>query len=357
MKISVKALPVEDIIESLSKTFKAQIKKDGGEFTIELPEKLGQGFIRGTSFASGIGVIEYNVTFFKDIEIHFEINKTHPLKFIFCSEGRVNHAFEENKEMHTIDTYQNVIVSSSGHNGHVLYFKANETSHVFSLEVIRAEFNKRDNFGYKDLDSRLKQLFQDDVARELFFYQGNYSIQAADIVESMATKEHTGFLRSIYLEGKAYEMLAKQISQFIDDQQNGNKSVLLRRSDVEKVKKAVEIINNDLNQNYSVDQLAKEVGTNVNKLQEGFKYMFDLTVNKYVQQVKLEAAKNMLSESDQNISQIVGQIGLNNRSYFSKIFKEKYGVSPKYFLNQKFSESEESEENEDNGENSEDEKD
>lgn len=346
MEIFVKALPVEEIIESLSKQFKSPVKRDGGELTLELPEKLGTGFIRGTSYTSGVGIIEYNVTFFKYMEIHFTVNQTHPLKFIFCSEGKVNHAFEENMETHTIDTYQNVIISSSGHNGHILYFKANETTHVFSLEIIREEFNKRNNFGYKDLDPRLEKLFKDDVARELFFYQGNYSIQAADIVEAMAQKDHTGFLRSVFLEGKAYEMLAKQISQYMDDQQNGNSSVLLRRNDVEKVKRAIEVINQDLNQNYSVDQLAKEVGTNVNKLQEGFKYMFGLTVNKYVQQVKLEAAKEMLGNSDQNISQIVGQIGLNNRSYFSKIFKEKYGVSPKHFLNNKFSDSENSNGNE-----------
>lgn len=332
MEIFVKALPVEEIIESLSKQFKIPLKKDGGELTLELPENLGQGFIRGTSFSSGVGVIEYYVTFFMDLKIHFTINKTHPLKFIFCSEGKVDHAFEENTDVHTIDTYQNVIVSSSGHNGHVLFFKANETTHVTSLEIIRNEFNKRRNYSFKGLNPELNELFQDQVAKKLFYYRGNYSIQAADIVETITNKEHTGFLRLIFLEGKAYEMLAKQISQYHDDQQEGSRSLILRRTDVEKVKRAVELINQDLSKNYSVDHLAKEVGTNVNKLQEGFKYMFNLTVNKYVQQVKLEAAKEMLHHSDHNISQIVGLIGLNNRSYFSKIFKEKYGVSPKYFL-------------------------
>ena len=337
MEIFVKALPVEDILDNLAKQFKTPLKKDGGEFTIDLPENLGQGFIRGTSFSSGIGIIEYRVTFFKDMQIHFTINETHPLKIIFCSEGKVDHSFEENEDIHTVDTYQNVIVSSSGHNGHVLFFKANETAHVTSLEIIRAVFKKRNNFEFKGLHPRLKKLFEDDVAHELFFYQGNYSIQAADIVEAITNKEHTGFLRSLFLEGKAYEMLSKQISQYQDDQQEGGNSLILRRSDVEKVKKAVEIINEDLNRNYSVDNLAKEVGTNVNKLQEGFRYMFNLTVNKYVQQVKLEAAKEMLTSSEYNISQIVNLIGLNNRSYFSKIFKEKYGVSPKYFLHQKVS--------------------
>jgi YesN/AraC family two-component response regulator len=54
-----------------------------------------------------------------------------------------------------------------------------------------------------------------------------------------------------------------------------------------------------------------------------------------MQHIKLEAAKEMLKLSEKNISEIVTSIGLNNRSYFSKIFKEKYGVSPKYFLKNK----------------------
>ena len=334
MQIFVKALPVDEILENFSREFKTNLHKDCGELTVDLPENLGQGYIRGASFETGIGIIQYHVTFYKDMEIHFTMNKTHPLKFIFCSEGRVNHAFEENMETHTIDTYQNVIVASSGHNGHILYFKANETVHVISLEIIREQFNERKNFDYKDLDPTLKRLFEDEVAKKLFFYQGNYSIQEADIVESITNCEHSGFIRNIFLEGKAFEMLSKQVAQYNDDQHEG-KSVILRRSDVEKVKRAIELIQNDLTKNYSVDHLAKEVGTNVNKLQEGFKYMFNLTVNKYVQQVKLEAARELLTHSEQNISQIVAMIGLNNRSYFSKIFKEKYGVSPKYFLHQK----------------------
>ncbi len=32
------------------------------------------------------------------MEIHFTVNQTHPLKFIFCSEGKVDHAFEENED-------------------------------------------------------------------------------------------------------------------------------------------------------------------------------------------------------------------------------------------------------------------
>lgn len=331
MKISVKALPIHDVLKEFSEEFEVPIEEDGGELTLQIPEKYGQGFIRGSSFDSGIGIVEYKCTFYRDLEMLFTINKTHPLKFIFCSKGRIKHAFEEDEEIHIIDTYQNCIVSSSGQMGHVLYFRANESVHVSSLEIIRKDLAHRNNYHFRDLDPMLQKLLTDSDANERFYYQGNYSIKAADIVEQIDNKEHTGFLRSIFLEGKLFDMLALQIAQFQDDQRDDRLPQILRRSDVEKVKRAVDIINGDLSQNFSVDYLAKKVGTNVNKLQDGFKHMFDLTVNKYAQQVKLEKAKELLSSSEYNISQIVALIGLNNRSYFSKIFKEKYGVSPKYF--------------------------
>lgn len=332
MRITVKALPVEDIMKDLSRQWDVDIREDSGEYTIVVPKNLGEGLVRGTSFNSGIGVIEYQCKFKTDYELLFSINKTHPLKFIFCSKGKAAHTFEEDNDLHQIDRYQNVIVSSSGLNGHILSFRANVESHITSIEIIRGIFSHRNNYHFDGLELNLKRLFEDSVAGKKFFYQGNYSMKAADIVENINEKKYDGFLRSIFLESKILEMLVLQIEQYQDDQAEDSLPKILRRTDVEKVKNASEIIHKNINKNLSVEYLAKEVGTNVNKLQEGFKHMYQLTVNKYMQQVKLEAAKEMLNSSDYNISEIVQQIGLTNRSYFSKIFKERYGVSPKYFL-------------------------
>ena len=151
-------------------------------------------------------------------------------------------------------------------------------------------------------------------------------------MDDINTEDFSGFLRNIFLEAKTYEMLVVQLDQYQDDEDENRLPQILRKSDIQKVDYAAKRIQGDLSSNITVEALAKEAGTNVNKLQEGFKYVYDLTVNKYMQHIKLEAAKDMLRESEKNISEIVTSIGLNNRSYFSKIFKEKYGVSPKYFL-------------------------
>ncbi|MGY5846383.1 helix-turn-helix domain-containing protein [Salegentibacter sp. HM20] len=332
MRIDVKTLPVNEIIQDIARALNAEIQNGGGELWVEIPGKSGEGFIRGSSFDSGIGIITYNCKFYEDVEIHFSLNTVHPLKFIFCSEGSVGHSFQDTDEINTINTFQNIIVSSSGYNGHVLYFKANEATHVSSLEIIRSVFTHRSNYNFQDLDETLKSLFKDEVSKTQFFYQGNYSIKSADLMEEIDTKDFTGFLRSLFLEGKAFEMLVIQIAQYQDDEAEDRLPQILRKSDIDKVDYVVRRIQGDLAGNFTVEALAKEAGTNVNKLQEGFKYVFNLTVNKYIQHKKLEAAKEMLMDSEKNISEIVTAIGLNNRSYFSKIFKEKYGVNPKYFL-------------------------
>ncbi len=332
MRIDVKTLPVNEIMEDLSSAFKTDVYKDSGELRIDIPEHIGKGYIRGSSFDSGIGYVTYNCKFYEDVELHFSLNTVHPLKFIFCSEGKVGHAFQKSDQINTIDTYQNIVVSSSGYEGHVLYFKKDVQTYVSSLEIIRSIFAHRSNYDFKDLNPTLKELFKDSVSKQQFFYQGNYSIKAADLMDDIDIKEHTGFLRSLFVEGKAFEMLVIQIAQYQDDESSDHLPQILRKSDIQKVDYVAKRIQGDLSTNHTVEALAKEAGTNVNKLQEGFKYVYNLTVNKYMQQVKLEAAKDMLMTSEKNISEIVTAIGLNNRSYFSKVFKENYGVSPKYFL-------------------------
>ena len=91
----VQSLPLKDVILDLAKEFNCGIVEHCDEFVLEIPKEFGNGFIRGINFGKGLGVIEYNCTFFEDLKIHFSVSQIHPLKFIFCSEGSIKHYFEE----------------------------------------------------------------------------------------------------------------------------------------------------------------------------------------------------------------------------------------------------------------------
>ena len=47
-----------------------------------------------------------------------------------------------------------------------------------------------------------------------------------------------------------------------------------------------------------------------------------------MQRLKLEKSRSLLEGSDMPISEIVGQIGFSDNSYFYKIFKKQYGITP-----------------------------
>lgn len=333
-KVVVQTLPVEEIIIDLSRQWKVPVEEESGELTIFLPKGIGEGYVRGSSFSSGVGVIQYKCTFYENYEIHFTKLDIHPLKFIFCSEGFVQHSFQDGQKLQVIETYQNVIVSSKEKKGHVLFFKANQKCHVTSVEIIRNLFDKRNNYQFKNLDPVMKTLFQDLESKKEFVYQGNYSLKAANVVADMEDQRHESFVRSVFLEGKILEMLFLQILQFQDDQRKDAPQIM-RRSDLEIVEKAANLINENISENYTVDELAKKVGTNVNKLQEGFQFLHDRTVSKYIQHQKLRTARILLRSNKFHISEITDKIGFSNKSYFSKVFKDKYGVSPRYFQGRK----------------------
>ncbi|MFC0521267.1 helix-turn-helix domain-containing protein [Mesonia maritima] len=81
--------------------------------------------------------------------------------------------------------------------------------------------------------------------------------------------------------------------------------------------------------------MSKKFGLSKQKLQQGFQLKHQHTINEYIKSKRLELALKLLDEGEKNISEIVYEIGLSSRSYFSKIFKEKYKIAPSTYLSSK----------------------
>ncbi len=322
------SIPLKNVIHDLAEELGTTVHHNCDEYTIFLPATWGKGCVKGIDFKGGHGIILYDCIFKEDIEIRFIVNKIHPLKFLFCEEGQLTHRFEDEVELHALDVLENIIVASSQKQGHILRFKAGVRTKINSLEIIRSDFIKNVDCELKSLEPRLQNLFRDVDAKHVFYHKGNYSVKMADLFIEIAGFPESDFLRRIFLEGSAFKVLTLQIQQYRDDvAKTGNKS-LLRKSEMERIRNATAIIDREILDFKSVLQLAHQVGLNTNKLQTGFKALYGTTVNDYVQNRRLDVANSLLRKSDYTISEIVYLIGLSSKSYFSKIFKEKYGVPP-----------------------------
>lgn len=330
-KFRVKSLPLKDVLQDLAEEFNTEVTETCDQYRIEIPESLGEGYIEGINFSTGLGIIVYNVLFHNDVEIHFNVNDIHPAKFLYCTEGSLVHTFEHEQAEHVIDSFRSAIVASSGYSGHVLRFHKNSTTRISSLEINREVFGTSLHCDMKSLSSSLQKLLSDFSAKETFYHEGDYSLYIADCLYDMDNFEEDGMVKKLFLSAKSYQILTLQILQYEDDLKDTESRTILRRSELDKILEAIRIIQQELPDLDNVSKLAQRVGTNESKLQSGFRNLTGSTVNQYIQNARLDAAKELLISSDLSISEIVYSIGLSSRGYFSSIFKEKYKVSPSVF--------------------------
>lgn len=328
--INIKSLPLKQVIQDLSKELGTEFNAQCDEYILPLSKTIGKGEIRGINFTGGLGILIYDCQFHDDLEIKFVVNEVHPLKFLYCLEGGIFHRFENEDTQHEIRQYQDAIVASKRNNGHVLRFKKNIKTKIYSLEVTRQTFIKRIDCDLQSVGDNLAKLFNDVQAANTFYHQGFYSLQLANIFNKMECFSEENFIRKLFLEGKAYEVLTKQIQLYQDDLR-GTNHILLRRSEIEQIEMATNYIDQNLSCLSSIQDIASKVGLNANKMQEGFRYLFGKTVKEYIKEKRYIKIQELLINTDLQISEISDMVGISSKSYISKIFKEKTGMTPQEF--------------------------
>ncbi|WP_430409356.1 helix-turn-helix domain-containing protein [Kordia sp.] len=331
-KLSVGDFETSDIVKDMAHVLNVDFDENHNEYCLRIPKKFGSGFVKATKFDSGISVLETDYLLKK--ELHFELKKgvVHPLKIMFNRQSAFGHKFTEDNDTHTINRLDSVMLSSTPTNNHIFKIPANEAISIFSVEINRKLFEQKIESFLADMDEDLVSVFRDANGIKKFYYKGQYSLDIAKFIEEFTECELEGFMKSVFLEGKTYEILVHYLQQYLDDLNTPEKRKILRKATVESIEAAVEIIKNEIASIENITVLAKRVGINPNTLQNGFKHLYKSSVNEYIKNHRIEKAKELLETSTLNITEITYKIGINSRSYFSKIFKKRYGITPKAYL-------------------------
>ncbi|GAA3517888.1 hypothetical protein GCM10022393_35050 [Aquimarina addita] len=326
--IEVNSLPIKEVMSDISKAFDTTYNESCGEYFLNLPSHIGTGNIKGINFDSGMGIIQYDCIFSQDVEFQFTVNEIHPLKFLYCLEGSLHHHFENYEEVHEITQYQEAVVASDLFNGHILRFRANVHTVINSLEITREKFQSKIQCELITMDENLQQLFNDIKAENTFYHDGFYSLKLADLFREMQAFNGKDFVKKLFLEGKAYQMLTEQILQYEDDLVEISKRNILRRTEIKQIEQATELIKSSISELDNISNIATAVGLNANKLQEGFHSLYGFSVNQYIQRVRLDLIKDLVLNTEYSMSEIVDLAGISSKSYLSKIFREEYGTAP-----------------------------
>ena len=80
----------------------------------------------------------------------------------------------------------------------------------------------------------------------------------------------------------------------------------------------------------SVEELSKELGMSRVHLYKKLLAITGKTPIEFIRIIRLKRAAQLLRGSQQNISEIAYQVGFNNPKYFSRYFKEEFGILDVY---------------------------
>ena len=81
----------------------------------------------------------------------------------------------------------------------------------------------------------------------------------------------------------------------------------------------------------SIKDLANVVNFSEHYFMRFFKKYMGMTCVDYINEYRLKIATNLLETTDMSIMEIAVKVGVNNISYFNKIFKKKFNLTPKEY--------------------------
>jgi len=104
-----------------------------------------------------------------------------------------------------------------------------------------------------------------------------------------------------------------------------------RASQNPHVQKAIDYISNHISEPITLSHIASFLNLSREYIASLFKKETGMTVSQYVNEQKLLRACDLLRDSPLNLTEISASLGYNDYSYFSHIFKKRFGVPPSQF--------------------------
>ncbi|MBA6152032.1 AraC family transcriptional regulator [Gelidibacter maritimus] len=315
--------------DTLQSEIGGTLAKSTTECKLEIKNELANGSIRSIILEDGLSVLEFDILASETIEISIEALLATHVNFMYCSKGKLSHAFHKDADRESnpdqiknIDAFQTSIVANiiSGHN---VVFIEKDVQTVATLISVNTAESKNSQWS-----NSLKEAFIENK-KEDYLYIGSYNLKIAESIKQLQSIKQEGLVRQLLTKGIVNVILALEIEHHNNDIEGLEmEPTSLTKMELNGIAKLTEYINEYPDLDHKVENLSDKVGLSAAKLQEGFKFQHGLTVCEYIRSVRLTKSEDLIINTDLNISEIVYTVGFTSRSYFSKIFKERFDCTP-----------------------------
>lgn len=165
-------------------------------------------------------------------------------------------------------------------------------------------------------------------------------------------------IRGVDREGQLYEVLAQVISGFSNVMTSNNERVLqdlkmgqllltlaqevkmtmMGMNSLAYVNRAMQLLNERLEEQIRIADIAEEIGIAPSYLQRLFKQVKGVSMIDYLNSIRIKRSKFLLIKTKDSIVDIAVAVGYNSRQHFCRVFTQTVGMSPQKYrqINQSY---------------------
>ncbi len=222
--------------------------------------------------------------------------------------------------------FRNLRTSLTAERHHGLYI--DDTEYLINIQKVKVVHIEIDTQYFLDLlgdseawSANLKKKI--DQGEMVMSGVGYVDMPMKQTIHNLLQAPMQGTLQKLLVEAKVLELLAMQLGQFSKPQRQDS------RKENKEIYYAVRAhLDNTFQQEHSLNGLARQFGINEFKLKKGFRETFNTTVFTYLFDRRMDHARQLLLDSQVNVSEVSRKVGYKNANHFSTAFKNKFGVSP-----------------------------
>jgi AraC-like DNA-binding protein len=137
-----------------------------------------------------------------------------------------------------------------------------------------------------------------------------------------------GALRNVQTEGQCLDLVSHVLDALRRSSAESGAARLSRR-DAECVRHAREILEREFATPPTLQLLARRIGINQNKLNQGFRLMFGITAGDFVTECRMQHAHRLLQQGERSVAQVAYAVGYEFPGNFTTAFKRYFGVPPR----------------------------
>lgn len=295
---------------------------------LQFHNTIGHGTIIGVPLSADMTYLQYELNASEEVEFVYDFARPQ-LCFVYCSQGSISYKMGDGTHG-KIDELQTAILGGS--TDMQLTSMGGKTS-KFSVIAVSYLQKTDESIGQElELNRQLFERFSGEE-KSSFRYIGTLNLRIREQLAQIDSVIHKrGLTRTLLLKGIVHFTLALEIQQFDrDERERAKPATSLTKRELLRIEEASKEIETTPEFAYSIAYLSRKYALSPSKLQEGFKALYGTTATNYIKSKRVEAAERLIRNTDMNISEVVYSVGFTSRSYFSKIFKNRFNCSPKHY--------------------------